>query len=78
MKGAGHFIALKFSDVAENITSVKVGIDPTEGTGLVELDSDMNAVFKVKNKSQVIVVEVSDGYSAKRYTWSLSGLTLAN
>lgn len=77
--GAGNFLALKFADVDPRLTSVKVGLDPSEGSGLVELlgDPQMNGVFKVTDKdTQKFVVEKSDGHKTTRQVYDLSGLTL--
>lgn len=66
--GAGNFLALKFTP-PEGAT-VKAGLDPSEGTGLVALDSDSNGVWKVtNNKTQVFVVEttVAGVTETKRY-----------
>jgi len=60
------------------LTSVKVGLDPSQGSGLVELlgDPDMNGVFKITNKdTQTFVVEKSDGITTTRQVYDLSGLT---
>lgn len=75
--GAGNFLALKFSDVDPRATSVKVGLDPSEGSGLVELlgDPDMNAVFKITDKdTQKFVVVTTDGIKTKRQEFDLSDL----
>ena len=50
--GAGNFIALKFTDIDETATSVKVGLDPSVSTGLVEIidDPDKNGAFKITDK----------------------------
>lgn len=52
LSGDGYFLALKFDNFATGLTyaNVKVGLNPTQGTGLVTLDSDKNAVFKITNK----------------------------
>lgn len=78
--GAGNFMVLKFSDVDERATSVKVGMEPSQSSGLVELlgDPDMNGVFKVTDKNaQRFVVESrdADGNLTKQY-FDLKGLTL--
>lgn len=75
--GAGNFLVLKFSDVDPNATSVKVGLDPSEGSGLVELlgDPDMNGVFKITDKdTQVFKVVTTDGTKTTTQTFDLSGL----
>ena len=75
--GAGNFLALKFSDVDPRATSVKVGLDPSAGSGLVELlgDPDMNGVFKITDKdTQKFVVVTTDGIKTKRQEFDLSDL----
>lgn len=75
--GAGYFLALKFSDADASATSLKVGLDPSEGSGLVELDDDMNGVFKITDKDeQVFVTRVSDSGRCTEARYDLSGLTL--
>lgn len=79
--GEGNFVVLKFSDIDENATSVKVGLDPSMGSGLVELidDPDKNGVFKVTDKNaQLFKVIISDGTKSTTKTYTLSGLTLQN
>lgn len=76
--GAGNFLVLKFSDIDERATSVMVGLDPSEGSGLVELigDSDMNGVFKITDKdTQVFKIVSTDGTRTTTQTFDLSGLT---
>lgn len=75
--GAGNFMALKFTNNDTRITSIKVGLDPSVSSGLVELDEDMNGVFKVTDKdAQKFVVVVSGGKASERYEFDLSGLTV--
>lgn len=75
--GMGNFMALKFTNNDTKVTSIKVGLDPSQGSGLVELDSDMDGVFKVTDKDeQVFVVEYTDGRYVQRDTYDLSELTL--
>ena len=77
--GAGNFIALKFSDIDNRATSVKVGLEPSQSSGLVELmgDPDMNGVFKITNKdTQKFKVVVTDGLNVAVKTYDLSGLTV--
>ena len=79
--GAGHFIALKFEDIDPDATSVKVGLEPSAGTGLVEIinDPDKNGGFKITNKltQKFKVVQTCPGYT-KTQLFDLSGLTLEN
>lgn len=74
--GPGNFICLKFPDADISTTVVKVGLNPSQGSGLVELDSDKNGVFKVTDKElQKFVVLQQDGVNTKIQTFDLSGLT---
>ena len=79
LAGDGYFLALKWSNPQETVTSLKVGIIPSQGSGLVESidDSDRNGVFKVTDKtSQDIVIIQRDGKNTYTQTLDLSGLTL--
>ena len=72
--GAGNFIALKF-DVPEGATSCKVGLDPTEGSGMQELDEDKDGVFKITdNTVQQLVVITTNGKYAATQRFDLSEL----
>lgn len=77
--GEGYFIALKFSDIDNKATSVKVGLQPSVSSGLVEIidDPDKNGVFKVtdKNAQKFIVISSADGYYNKQ-KFELADLTL--
>ena len=76
--GEGNFLVLRFSDPDENATSVKVGLDPSMGSGLVELlgDPDMNGIFKIENKNlQKFKVISSNGATSTTQVFDLSGLT---
>ena len=77
--GEGYFIALKFTKNNDAATSIKVGLRPSQGSGLVELDPDMDGVFKITDKdAQVFVVRCTDANgSAYESIYDLSGLTLA-
>lgn len=73
----GNFLAVKFSDLDPDATSVKVGIEP--GTPLVDIipDPDKNGVFRILNPAtNKLVVESSDGTNTKKQIFDLSGLTL--
>lgn len=79
--GDGNFIALQFDNIDPNATSVKVGLDPSMGSGLVEIinDPDKNGVFKVTNKdTQKFKIVTSDGTHTKTKTYDLSNLTVLN
>lgn len=77
---SGHFLALKFSaDDWSDYTSVKVGLDPSEGSGLVEIttDPDKNGVFRIANKfTQTFKVVATDGTNTVTKSYSLRDLTL--
>lgn len=76
--GAGYFLALKFTKNNAKITSIKVGLNPSVSSGLVELDEDMLGVFKISNKdTQRFEILVSDGNVSYAMLFDLSGLTLS-
>mgnify|MGYP006935961121 CR=1 FL=1 len=77
--GAGNFLALKFDDIDADATSVMVGLDPSEGSGLVEIinDPDKNGAFKITNKdTKKFKVVQTVGEKTLTQTFDLSGLTL--
>lgn len=81
LSGDGYFLALKWSDPDESVTSLKVGLTNSRGTGLVECldDPDRNGVFKISNKREqrfVILQTAGDVKSRKEY--DLSRLTLGD
>ena len=60
--GAGNFMVLKFTNNDPDVIQIKVGLTPSEGSGLVPLDEDMNGVFKVTDKdTQKFTVQYTDG-----------------
>ena len=77
LAGDGYFLALKFSEVDETATSKKVGLVPSEGSGLVELDSDMNVFIKISDiNEQIFEVVITDGTRTGVQKFDLSGLEL--
>ena len=77
--GEGNFIAFQLSNIDSRATSVMVGMDPSEGSGLVEIidDPDLNGVFKVTNKdTQEFVVRTTDGTEIREDRYDLTGLTV--
>lgn len=75
--GEGYFLALKFTKNNAAITSIKVGLNPSVSSGLVELDADMDGVFKITDKdAQDFEILVSDGSVSYAIMLDLSGLTL--
>ena len=79
LSGDGYFLALKFDNFASGLTyaDVKVGLQPSQGSGLVTLDSDKDAVFKItdKNRQKLKVVQSKGGHTNIQY-FSLKNLTL--
>ena len=74
--GAGHFICLKVSD-ADPSKSVKIGLNPSAGTGLLQIDNDKNGVFKVTDKdTQRFAVLQNESGNTLLQQFDLSGLTL--
>ena len=74
-------MGLKFANPDPLATSVKVGLKPSQGSGLVELDSDMLGVFKVDDANlatQKFVVESTNATYGMKTTqeFSLADLTL--
>lgn len=80
--GAGNFIALQaLADDWTQYTSVKIGMNPSEGSGLVDIinDPDKNGAFKITDKdTQKFVVEATNGVITKRIEYDLSELELAS
>lgn len=77
--GEGNFLALKFSDIDENATSVKVGLDPSVSTGLVEIidDPDKNGGFMITDPTEQVFKVVSTVNGKKHtQTFDLSELVL--
>jgi hypothetical protein len=71
-------LALKWSDPEEGVTSLLVGLQPSEGTGLVEAidDTDRNGVFKIDNKNQKLILWQKSETKSNKQVFDLTGLTL--
>lgn len=79
LAGDGYFLALKWSDPDEDVTSLKVGLQPSEGTGLVECidDTDRNGVFKITDKAtQELLFVQSFGSNRSVQVFDLNELEL--
>lgn len=79
LSGSGNFLALKFlADKWEDYTSVKVGLDPSIETGLVEIidDPDKNGVFKVTENTQKFKIVATNGTETINQVYDLTGLVL--
>lgn len=77
--GEGNFLALKWGNIDPKATSLKVGLEPSAGTGMVECldDPDHNGIFKISNKNiQQFKLVVSNGEHGGVQKYDLSGLTL--
>lgn len=78
--GAGNFFAFKISNIDSNATSCKVGLYPSEGTGLVEIinDPDKNGIAKLSGKpgQKFKVVQTDNAGHKNVQLYDLSGLTL--
>lgn len=75
--GEGNFIGLKFDNLDPAATSVKVGLEPSSGSGLVEIkdDPDKNGAFKITDKAaQKFVIVSTDGENTTKQAYDLSGL----
>lgn len=80
LSGDGNFLALQFVDNA-GADKIEVGLVPSaSGMGLVALDPDMDAVFKVAGSigdvPQILKVVTTKGDTQKIQTFDLSGLEL--
>lgn len=78
--GEGYFLALKFSNIDADATSVKVGTLPSVPSGLAEIinDPDKNGVFKITDKDvQKFKVVQSNANGKTTQLFDLSGLTLS-
>lgn len=78
--GEGYFLALKFSNIDADATSVKVGLLPSVSSGLAEIinDPDKNGVFKITDKDvQKFKVVQSNANGKTTQLFDLSGLTLS-
>lgn len=76
--GQGYFIGLKFTpDLDATVT--KVGLVPTAGSGMVALDEDNLAMFKLTDiTTQKLRVVSSRPGEEKMWEFDLSGLTLSD
>ncbi len=76
--GEGNFFAFTLAgNTFTGLDSVKVGVQPTQGTGLVEIinDPDKNGIVKIGDKNiQKFIIEQKKGSQIKRQVYDLSGL----
>lgn len=76
--GAGNFLAVDLTgEDWSKFTSVKVGLEPSAGSGLVDITGNDDAVFKINDKdAQKLVIVASDGKTTEKQVLSLSGVKL--
>lgn len=78
MWGEGNFLCLQFAtDDWADFSSVKVGLNPSQGSGMVDIlpDPDKNGVFKITNKNtQKFVIEATSNGEVFTFNYDLSGL----
>lgn len=62
LAGSGWFLALQWTDPDASASSLKVGLIPSQGTGLVEClsDTDRDGVFKITSDTQSVVIQQTD------------------
>lgn len=78
--GPGYFLGLKWSGIDAKANSIKVGLEPSAGVGMIECfdDPDRDGLFKITNKNiQKFKIVISDGKHSRVQTLDLSGLTLS-
>ena len=74
--GPGNFLCLKMPDADITTATTMVGLEPSAGSGLVELDSDKNGIFKISDKNgQKFLVQVTKNGEIVVDRYDLSGLT---
>ena len=80
--GAGNFLALQFGgDAFDNAKHIYVGVDPSVGSGLMDIisDPDRASVTKITDKNgQKFKVIIDYGTYTEVKTYDLSGLTVAS
>lgn len=81
LAGDGYFLALSLYDnTFTDLTSVKVGLKPSYGTGLVDILSDPDKVIVMKitnkDKQKFKIVQSRTGYNDNTQIFDLSDLEL--
>ena len=76
--GPGYFIGLKVTPDSD-ATTTKVGLSPSMGSGMVALDEDNLAMFKITDKDgqKLKVVSTRTG-EEKTWLFDLTGLTFSD
>lgn len=81
LAGDGYFLALHWGNPDTDATSLKVGLNPSAGSGLIECidDTDRNGVFKIADpKKQKFIILSSNDEQKTKQTFDLSGLVFAD
>lgn len=72
----GHnFLALHFT--AEDEAVIRVGLDPTQGSGMVTLDEDGIFIGQLKDNNQLVRVEVTKGDVVTTRVYTLKNVIFA-
>lgn len=73
--GEGNFLALDFGSDPSGVTQTYVGLNPSQGSGLVPLDSDRDGIFKITDKNaQKLVVKMTGSKGEQTQIYDLSEL----
>ena len=77
LSGSGYFIALKFSDIPSGAT-VQTAVSPTQGSGFVTLDADLDCVYKISNiyQQKIIVRVIGANGGITEHIYNLDNITL--
>lgn len=79
--GPGYFFAFKISNEAQATTKTLVGLEPSDGTGFVNIhgDAQMNGIAKLSETHPQRFKTIQSDAAGHRniQEWDLSGLTLA-
>ena len=75
--GTGNFLSLRFACSAVNVKKIEVGFVGGSHSGLAQLDSDMNGVWKITTLEDPFTVKTTfNDDSVNTQLFDISGLTL--
>lgn len=78
--GPGYFFAFKITNEDSNSTKTMIGLDPSEGSGPVDIhgDPDMNGIAKITNpaEQELRIVQSDNSNHRNVQIFDLSGLVL--
>lgn len=73
--GEGNFLALDFGSDPSGVSQTYVGLDPTQGSGMVPLDADRDGIFKITDKDrQKLIVRMTGSKGDQTQVYDLSEL----